>query len=579
MHQIVNFARDTLGVTLYPGQAAVLSDYYTCGVQNWLLLAGRRSGKSLLSDIMAAYEAVIPDFEGMTREEEDRYILLVSVRQDSAQLHIRNIAKLLRHRKEIGKMIRRQAEDRLELSNGVVILSLPASARAARGYTASTLILDEAAFFVDTMGNSSAEAIYTALEPTTATFGDNARIIITTSVGAKQGLVYDLYDRSTQGDLDGWYITKAPTTSLNPKVSEKTIQNALKRDQEGAEAEYYCEFRERTEAFLSSEAIDQCIDRELHLFQKKQKVDSYLMAIDPALMRDHYGFAIGHLADGVTMIDYVKALHPPVNANDAEDLLQSLADRYKPSGVLCDNPSTVQRLKEKIPALKYTPFTRPQKLRIYGALKESINLGTILLPNDAELIDELKSLQIRNGVDIAAPKSGRVTHDDLADCVALIVDGLQSGDYSSGPYFPVLPNPMDWGGDYAGTKFPDDFVTHVTNGVGSWVYAPGKNTKPHPEGVTWHNCRHRTRGCQTCADEMDADPEYLAWMDFENQQAEQRARLTEGMTQEEVDAMDEFELMERLKSNGTIDRWEREDEAAEKRAQTLNRFWERVKGQ
>jgi len=430
MHQIVSFARDTLGVKLHPGQASALSEYYESGKQNWLLLAGRRSGKSLLSDVIACYEALVPDFKGMVREAEDRYILLVSVRQDSAGLHIRNINKLLRHRKEIGSLIQKVAEDRIILSNGCVILSLPASARAARGYTASALVLDEAAFFVDTLGNSSAEAIYTALEPTTATFGDKSRIVITTSVGAKQGLVYDLYDRSTQGELPEYFITKAPTLEMNPAVSEKTIQSALRRDNEGASAEYLCEFRERTEAFFNSEALEKCIDRSIHIFDRKPKENSYLMAVDPALMRDRYGYGIAHLQDGIVIVDYVKALHPPVDANGAEDLLASLVDRYKPSGVLCDNASTVQRLKVKIPAMTYKPFTRPMKLKIYGSLKEAVNLQTILLPNDSELIDELKALQIRNGVDIAAPRSGRITHDDLADCIALLVDGLVSGGYS-----------------------------------------------------------------------------------------------------------------------------------------------------
>ena len=66
MHQIVKFAAE-LGVKLYPGQAQALDEYYTSGKPNWLLLAGRRSGKSLLSDLIAIYEAIIPNFSGMIR--------------------------------------------------------------------------------------------------------------------------------------------------------------------------------------------------------------------------------------------------------------------------------------------------------------------------------------------------------------------------------------------------------------------------------------------------------------------------------------------------------------------------------
>lgn len=450
MHPIIDFAHDHLGITLYEGQADVLSAYYESGKPNWLLLSGRRGGKSLLSDVIVCYEATVSDFAGITREGEDRYVLIVSVRDDSAKLHIRQIAKLLRHSRSTAALIEQVKEDRIILNNGAVILSLPASARAARGYTASTLVLDEAAFFVDTLGNSSAEAIYTALSPTVATFGELARIVITTSVNTQSGLVYELYDRANSGELDEWHVTKKDTRALNPKVSQRIIDSAMKRDPEAAAAEYYSEFREPTEAYLSGEAIERCVDPGLRLHENGTGL-SYLMAIDPALMRDNYAYGIAHRAEGgLIILDYIHRLTAPVNANGAEDLLKSLYERFKPSGILCDNPSTVQRLKGELPMV-YEPFTRPQKLRIYGALKEAINLGLIALPNDADLIAELKALQIRGGVDISAPKSGRITHDDLADVVAMIVDGLQ-GAYGYGVQ--VLPSP--YLGEGWSATYPDE---------------------------------------------------------------------------------------------------------------------------
>lgn len=464
MAQIIDFAKDELGIALYPGQAQVIADYYESGKNNWLLLSGRRGGKSLLSDVIACYEATVEDFSGITREGEDRYILIVSVRDENAKLHIRNIAKLLRNGRRTRGLIKQVKEDQIILKNNVVILSLPASARAARGYTASTLILDEAAFFVDTFGNSSAEAIFTALSPTVATFGDKARVVITTSVNAKVGLVYELYDRASSGELEDWHITKTGSQDLNPKVSERIIKNALKRDPEAAQAEYFSEFREQTESYLSSEAIDQCVDPGL--VSKVEPGKGYLMAIDPALMRDNYAYAIGHREDGLVIIDYIFRLTAPVNANAAEDLLKGLNERYRPTGILCDNPSTVQRLKGELPMV-YEPFTRPQKLRIYGALKEAINLGMVALPNDPDLIAELKALQIRGGVDISAPKSGRITHDDLADVVAMIVDGLH-GNY--GHQVIALPSPYladGWDATFPDKEQP---IVHSTYATGQAFY-------------------------------------------------------------------------------------------------------------
>lgn len=452
MHPIIDFAEHSLGVKLYPGQVEALNAYYESGKPNWLLLSGRRGGKSLISDVICIYEAVIPNLDQYLRPGEERYVLLTSVREDSARVHIRQITKLLRHTKALSNMIQTVKEDRVELKNGVIILSLPASARAARGYTSSCLVMDEASFYVDSLGNSSAEAIFTALSPTTATFGEDARLVITTSVNTKAGLVYDLYDRASQGELEDWHVTKAPTRELNPKVSERIINSALKRDPESAQAEYFAEFREQTEAFLSSEAIDRCVDPELGRGVVEPGIN-YVMSVDPALMRDSYGFAIGHLESGVVLIDYLKKLRAPVDANGAEDLLKSLVERFKPVGVLCDNPSTVQRLKPQVPMI-YTPFSRQQKLRIYGALKEAINLGLIGLPKDDDLLDELKALQIRGGVDISAPKAGRVHTDDLSDCVALLADELLSGAHSH--TVTIRKNPFYGDGEGWGNTFWDE---------------------------------------------------------------------------------------------------------------------------
>jgi hypothetical protein len=546
MHQIIDFARERLGVKLYPGQAEALNAYYESGRSNWLLLSGRRGGKSLISDIVASYEAIVPDLSQYVRPGEERYVLMVSVREDSAKLHIRQIARLLRHSKELASGIEAIKEDRIQLKNGVTILSLPASARATRGYTASALVMDEAAFFVDTLGNSSAEAIFTALSPTVATFGEQSRIVITTSVNTKAGLVYEIYDRATSGELDEWHITKTATRELNPKVSEKVINQALRRDPESAQAEYFSEFREQLEAFLSSEAVDQCVDRSMTRLENGAG-ERYLMAIDPALMRDNYAYGIAHLQNGVVYVDYINRLKAPVNANYAEDLLRSLVERFKPVSVLCDNASTVQRLKGELP-MAYAPFTRQQKLRIYGALKETINLGLVVLPPDDDLLAELKALQIRGGVDISAPKAGRITHDDLADCIALLVDGLQSNQFTGEAH--TMPN-IFYGDGLEGKSITRDFLYYPD---GDWALAEGKNTRPHPPGVTFLNCRHRTRGCEACIREM----EEAGWYEMDRQVAEAKAQ--EGQADPAPPVRDYIA-----------------EQGAERSAQLINNFWKSVR--
>lgn len=496
MQTIVDFARDTLGVKLYPGQAEVLTEYYSSGRPNWLLLSGRRGGKSLLSDIVCCYECLVPDFSSYIRPGEQRHIIVTSQRQENANLHIQQIAKLLRNRREIGRLIKDEFQDRLILTNNVTVMSFPASARAARGFTCSTVLLDELAFFVDSLGNASGGVVFEAQAPTVATFGDAGRVVITTSVGAKTGIVYELYERAMAGELTDFHVTKKTSQEMNPKISERVIKSAQTRDAESASAEYFSEFRDPTESYLDGAALAACVDRAL---KEVERFDGQcVMAIDPATQRDRYAFAIMHRDAGTYVLDYAKALKPPVNPNTAEDLLKDLVRRFKPTTVLCDTASTVQRLKSEISALKYTPFTRPMKLRIYGSLKEAINLHQVRLYPHDDLLEELKYLQIRNGVDIAAPRAGRVTHDDLADCVALCVDALAAG---AGSSWEMIPNFIYGDGPPMSEYIQVD---------GHWEHAPKANRKPHPPGVTWRNCLHRTDGCLACIREMEIDGVYEA---------------------------------------------------------------------
>lgn len=491
---IVDFSEE-LGVKLYPGQAAALMDYYDSGRPNWLFLAGRRGGKSLISDVCACFEATVPDFEGALRPGEERYILLISVRQDSANLHIENIYRLLKRSKALRELIKERTKERISLSNGVSIISLPASGRSVRGYTASTVILDELAHFVDTQGNNSADAVFDAVAPVLATFGDYGRLIITTTPAARTGIVYELFSRADKGELDDFHITRMTSQELNPKVSDRIVKRAMTRDELSASVEYFAEFADPIASFLDSQSIERAIDYRRKRLEKGDATQRYYMAIDPATMGDRYAFVITHREKDILYLDYSHIMRPPVNPAAAEDLLMELDRKFKPVKIRCDTASTVERLKSKLYHLEYVPFTRPLKLRIFGALKEALNLNQLVLYKDDDLIDELKALQIRNGVDISAPKSGKIKHDDLADCLALCIDALAE---------PV-------GGK---VTFIPNFIYNEEYKPENWLYDKDGNARdvghrvnrnPHPEGVTWQNCPHRNRGCQTCVDEMEAD--------------------------------------------------------------------------
>lgn len=54
---IVRFSQEVLGLSLWPAQAALLSELYLDDVREGMLCLGRRSGKDRMASIVGAYEA------------------------------------------------------------------------------------------------------------------------------------------------------------------------------------------------------------------------------------------------------------------------------------------------------------------------------------------------------------------------------------------------------------------------------------------------------------------------------------------------------------------------------------------
>jgi hypothetical protein len=502
MVNLPEFAAAELGVTFYPGQADVLRGYEQSGRPHLLFLSGRRGGKSLCADCLAIADAVLPDYSDVLRPGEERHVLIVSVRADSAQLHIKQIGKLMRGNRQLKKLIVEESKDRLVLRNGVTILSLPASARAGRGYTASMVLFDELSHFQDSDGNASGDVVLEAFAPVVATFGERGKLVVTTTPAARSGVVFDIFERASAGELDDWFVAQRSTAELNPKVSAKTIANAFKRDPESAEAEYNAQFREPVESFLSGAAIDAAVDRGPLGLMPRQSSDvpkagvQYVMAVDPAVVQDRYGYLIAHADGGKIIVDYCKLLFPPINPADAETLLRDLARKFSPTVIRTDSAALVQRLGRELPALRYEPFTRPRKLQWYGAIKESLNLNNLSLPKHDDLLAELRALQIRNGVDIGHPKSGSVRHDDLADCLALAADALVA---RMGSALYSMPN-----------FFYGDFDGYFEAGLGlyrpqgsneyTWVVDETVENRHELSRAAVDACKFRNRGCASCAD-------------------------------------------------------------------------------
>ena len=95
MNGLVRFARDSLGIDLYFGQQQVLNEWAASARRKAVLALGRRSGKGLMAAVAAIYNAVVPDYSRFLRPGEQRFIIVVAVRQEQAREFIRTVREIL----------------------------------------------------------------------------------------------------------------------------------------------------------------------------------------------------------------------------------------------------------------------------------------------------------------------------------------------------------------------------------------------------------------------------------------------------------------------------------------------------
>jgi hypothetical protein len=135
------------------------------------------------------------------RKNEKWYIITVANDQQQAKIALNNIRQLVLD-SPLGSEITRETATEIEVSNGCVFQAIPASARASRGKAVVMCIFDELAFQLEGDANRGAKAIYDALSPSIAQFGDDGRILELSSPWLTDGLIlFEHFKEAESGEF------------------------------------------------------------------------------------------------------------------------------------------------------------------------------------------------------------------------------------------------------------------------------------------------------------------------------------------------------------------------------------------
>lgn len=333
----------------------------------------------------------------------------------------------------------------------IVIKSAACSARGVRGAGNLLAIMDEQAHFVDekTQSNKSDKAVYDALTPSIAQFGNDGKIINISSPLNKSGLLWDLYNQSLNG-AEQLLMIQAPSWEINPTLSTSFLKGRYNQDPISYDCEFGGNFSDRVKAWMPEEYLRRIIVPDLRPKTNGTPRVPHFVGLDIGLKEDGTAIAISHVEtvedpetgqkiDKIELdfVDQRAAGLPPYESYDILDFdmitdwIKDICSRFHIMKGLIDQHNgalAAQHLAKKgMPQFDLIHHTRNFNSNLYqNFMMLCIDRRLRLFNNkpnaedDDEIIDELLKLQVKqyskNVISVEAPKV-QGHHDDRSDAI------------------------------------------------------------------------------------------------------------------------------------------------------------------
>ncbi len=315
-----------------------------------ILILGRRSGKSALSAIFAAYELYKllkrghpQAYYGMPAGSEIRILDIANDKEQASivyndiQGHIQAVDYFKNSKAhDTQTFLKFRTENDLKKfgpeGKATITATFKSSiAKGLRGRGIILAILDEIAFFVDN-GKSSAERVYKAIKPSIAQFarkdkktrraiGDTeGRIILISSPDAREGFLYKQYQMSlTNGsESRNMLMIQAPTWEIRPDIPKSYYEEEYAKDPNGFMTEHGAEFSNRVRGYIEDiRDLEACIVPTLRPKQVGIPREPHFAGVDFGISNDGTAIAITHIVGGKIELAYHEIWYPKVKWADA----------------------------------------------------------------------------------------------------------------------------------------------------------------------------------------------------------------------------------------------------------------------
>jgi hypothetical protein len=399
-----------------------------------------------------------PELDGMVRPGERRYAVAVATNLRQARLFVRAALSIV-ERSPLASLIESVSDDELLFTNATALTAFPCTSRGIRGWPISSLLMDEAAHFLDSEGNQAAEPVYRALMPSTAQFGNAARILIASTPYGRDGLFAEMHQRASSGELRDAVAHHATTQQINPTITKEFLEQERERDPDGFEGEYEAQFLSGGLAFIERDRLLEVVDEDRAELPPTE-IRGAVLGFDPSFSRDPAAVCVvgrdvwDHnllvLAHAERWVPAKKRTFKTKGEQEDQqalvlDAVAALAKRYK-ARVVTDQhlPGVVTAgLSDRGVYATVKSWTPANKTAAFKALRARIYGRSLELYNEPQLLNEIQRLRVNyrpGSAEVVNPRSGD-SHGDMVVALALAVNELEGFHSSSATREPALPSP------------------------------------------------------------------------------------------------------------------------------------------
>lgn len=423
---------------------------------------GRRSFKT-------GVQARVGCWHCLPREEFDEYLLPGEIRRvialatnvKQARGVISAAEVVVAGSPVLRVMLESKTDLELRFKHGVVFAAMPANAAGDRGRNASCVLLDEFShhFDGDPEGPKSAENLLASVVPSVSQFGALGTVVVASTPSGDSNKFAALCDDIVENPSPTAAYFFGRTWEINPKIRrEELVEERRLLGPELFSQEYECSRLSGAGQFLNAESLEACVGEGGDV--PPQAGLEFSLGIDPALSSDVFGVVVLGVerSDPSQMVcarvlgwqgeksDTFEAAR--LREDELLDRVVAVCAEYHISRVATDvfkAREITARLSERGIEVVEVPFSGDGRRQAFAQLRLAIDEGRIDLPNEPQLLTELRALRVKYtaaGQVVEIPRLAGKSHCDRAIALCLAIAAAAGPDMQApfGSYTPPARN-------------------------------------------------------------------------------------------------------------------------------------------